>query len=1240
MDAHLSRNTPTRERRSRLRHADSSAVETPTDSLRSAGRSTRHTDALSEPLPMDEVGTAGLHPAGSLSTLGGSSADPGQGSPNVELEDEPQEEAEETGLATNSDDAVTLLWDWKALWGSVMLSGTRKVTRDQYESIRGLAHRISDALTDDSRATRLPAFSSIHRTYRPRIYERLAVRSFLFRAPVQLRAAGLRPAQVNSDGTLRVPLKYTLPSEYARADLASPSVHSAMYASSLSGFRERSGIAELVPKPSDLCVDSLPVVRDRAWFYDANHGFSVDSCDWPVPCEFAQIGEHVLIEPLGSSDLRSDMCSAFAIPREHNTASIRLLGVVQFIWTVRFGENEALPNADMARMNSLCPRDVAVVRNLYLSSYQSPGDIAGTPTQRAKSWASWCSPPLKPADIVALLAPTNSLDEKSRLCVIFRFWTEKSEPDRHFLFIPADVESMAKTFAPPAPALQPLRRPLSPTLDLQVRPGCPMAHPLYPLLAVSATCPLERSTLCTASFYTGTAFGFLSGKQGSGEGIYLLPLNLSLRQRSSPNAVRVLCFAPPGVKPDTVLPLIFDDILTGCTTGFVDFDSTGQKRRIFLDLVGFIADTPAANACLDVLGHNAKACCHQCRYYRSSSRRVGTSVTKTDSDGWKTATRRTQCRHDAIRAAGAGEDTCKRLGITRSPSHAKTVLAQFADKLRQLETPVIRTMSGSQLLSRCVDVYRSNVVAPDHAVTGHFHDLLSLCFRLIPTTDLRRKVEAFLLQYLADAGLPEQSRLIEHGKVQVLRMSMTHTFAVALVAPFALQASHSYLESHHSFRAANSFTLALKALFSFQKIICMLYAVPDVDKDTHSSLAEFDADGGLRRIYEMRALFDEHLSIIRDCGTMPDADVHAMEQARRGSNRRRDLTAIFNACSASVACLDKPNVHRLRELFASTLHMLWAPALVGELILEKRHQFLKRAIALSNHKELHIHAMNTALFNDWQGRLRVCLAKASDGDDDALRSAFRLLSGRDALDSSSGSLPTNLRTGFVSALQQTCIVRKELERQNLSVLATNIGMTTATLRVPQKTSEITTPSRLATLLSIFTARLRTNYSSLSIVTSVMLSTHPTRPRVHISSNTLLRVFFSARDTSWPDSCFVPVVGQGPHSSDVTAAVFCTRDIVRVCLADGSTLFFSNVFPVRPASIADPSGPQVLDKEHELLLPLSSDALVCAWLHDCAAYACHPTEQNNAVRHEPETDPLCGGRFYILSRENGFPPRAG
>ncbi len=67
----------------------------------------------------------------------------------------------------------------------------------------------------------------------------------------------------------------------------------------------------------------------------------------------------------------------------------------------------------------------------------------------------------------------------------------------------------------------------------------------------------------------------------SGDGFYLVPLNLPTEARSTSNAVRVISLTPPDVKVQVVFKAIINDILQGMTAGFKDYDSDRNEIRNF-----------------------------------------------------------------------------------------------------------------------------------------------------------------------------------------------------------------------------------------------------------------------------------------------------------------------------------------------------------------------------------------------------------------------------------------------------------------------------------------------------------------------------------------------------------------------------------------------------------------------------------------------------------------------------------
>ncbi len=93
----------------------------------------------------------------------------------------------------------------------------------------------------------------------------------------------------------------------------------------------------------------------------------------------------------------------------------------------------------------------------------------------------------------------------------------------------------------------------------------------------------------------------------------------------------------------------------------------------------------------------------------------------------------------------------------------------------------------------------------------------------------------------------------------------------------------------------------------------------------------------------------------------------------------------------AIKTVDKPKLHRLRELVYTSLPMISRSTCFGEPVFEKTHQLLKRAIIISNNRDIQFQCMRSVAYNDWEGRLKLFAGHVLDGSSNALRSCFRLL---------------------------------------------------------------------------------------------------------------------------------------------------------------------------------------------------------------------------------------------------------
>lgn len=81
------------------------------------------------------------------------------------------------------------------------------------------------------------------------------------------------------------------------------------------------------------------------------------------------------------------------------------------------------------------------------------------------------------------------------------------------------------------------------------------------------------------------------------------------------------------------------------------------------------------------------------------------------------------------------------------------------------------------------------------------------------------------------------------------------------------------------------------------------------------------------------------------------------------------LNSLCKKDNGIAKVLDKPNVHRLLELYKHSIPAAGHVKHFTELLFESAHQPLKRAMSQSNHINCHIQAIHHAIFDDFKRRL-------------------------------------------------------------------------------------------------------------------------------------------------------------------------------------------------------------------------------------------------------------------------------
>ncbi len=134
---------------------------------------------------------------------------------------------------------------------------------------------------------------------------------------------------------------------------------------------------------------------------------------------------------------------------------------------------------------------------------------------------------------------------------------------------------------------------------------------------------------------------------------------------------------------------------------------------------------------------------------------------------------------------------------------------------------------------------------------------------------------------------------------------------------------------------------ALALVESASRLITEIWFRPDCLRDSTDDLRAFEANFGNDYLLRIRNRVDEHLTLIERICIMDDNDALALEECTGSAASRSWLAREHSVCVLARKTVDKPNVHRLRELVLCTLPMLGHVSAVGELPLEKTHQGLK-----------------------------------------------------------------------------------------------------------------------------------------------------------------------------------------------------------------------------------------------------------------------------------------------------------
>jgi len=530
------------------------------------------------------------------------------------------------------------------IWALLQTGGSRRVSVEQYGSIRTMVSKMLPGSNVRVRSRALPHYRTLMRKYRPIVMDQLAVKAVNIASEINTAKRGARACLMRKSSRFGR-ISFVDPIEYAVADFCNPLFLSRLKASVQSGD---TGVYDA------MAGDENPIVQAREWFYGAPKFIDVDA--------------------------RNGGCFNFA--EAGDVIDIRVIGVVNFSakpWVSFRGEDDMVWRGVLSTVfickNTTEKRDkeevcedaraVEIRRALSMLAYKWP-------TKYPLVVGDVHPPFVQPTDIVAVVRPV-VVGHPDRVVIVCRYARREGERSR-FLFVIRGCTDLT-TFGTSQKKAEKVRGLADIIFDQYVdyepsegfdarkadirgikmrkEHGGPRGPEKYKACAALGT--LESGEQYGVYRFALYLDGFKASQFGNSsfEGIYIQPLSVTAPCRNDSATARVITVIPPGMKKGPVLRHLIDKIVEGMTDGVVIYDADNTRRRIFLDMVNILGDTPGLNAFLDFGGHTGNEFCHRCRISKTTTNALGNRCLRGDCDWTKVCMRRTSDRTASLRVSKA-----------------------------------------------------------------------------------------------------------------------------------------------------------------------------------------------------------------------------------------------------------------------------------------------------------------------------------------------------------------------------------------------------------------------------------------------------------------------------------------------------------------------------------------------------------------------------------------------------------
>ncbi len=412
-------------------------------------------------------------------------------------------------------------------------------------------------------------------------------------------------------------------------------------------------------------------------------------------------------------------------------------------------------------------------------------------------------------------------------------------------------------------------------------------------------------------------------------------------------------------------------------------------------------------------------------------------------------------------------------------------------------------------------------------------------------------------------------------------------------------------------------------------------------------------------MHYLQIITRSHIDSVRSLCYVSDEDMQLLESNRISKEQKLAITKRHRIAKLAISALDKPNLDRLQELVHSTIPMIASISRIGELQLEKTHQLLKRAIRQSNNKNVQIQSVQSAIFNDWQGRLTLQVPGALNLNHSAELGCYRLLSGREATFSTHGYLNEERRHIVRRMLGPDCCIPALLASQAKTVISPKYvpssgyfwNLESNKELVDINTNTITSRSRQQAFTDF--KRLCQSIGSAPRITFadiVHCTAHTDVKVCSIRSGDIIEILCAANSSG--TSHFWIVHGGEELNSRLLQAERQVRLLWGVCClfkwtnANNDSTFWASVrlcevvYDVPREQDCSFTQKKYIMANKTTLLRVSRNFRTAAALHNCVPGTCAVSSTDLTITHCFSCDPFRGATFFIKSRKDGYPPRQG